>query len=183
MKQHSGKQKNQFGKMAMLERWFEPVFKKSAQSPVGNRYEIPAQVAGFGAWYFFLPFPPGATQCRVSFVQGTELGLGVTEAQTILDFLKQQQRALYFPRFVLQEALVTRLSPTGNQRLRHCWLELPLAFSSSSPSCFLHSWRISSPTSGCLIRYQCTETKQGHNLDLVAVQERAHPSLHTGKDL
>lgn len=31
-KQHSGKQENQFGKMAMLEKLFEPVFKKSAQS-------------------------------------------------------------------------------------------------------------------------------------------------------
>lgn len=79
-KQHSVKQENQFGKMAMLEKLLEPVFKKSAQSPVRNRHEIPPQAAGFGVWDFFLLFPPGATQCRVSFVQGAELGLGVTEA-------------------------------------------------------------------------------------------------------
>lgn len=79
-KQHSGKQENQFGKMAMLEKLLEPVFKKSAQSPVRNRHEIPAQAAGFGVWCFPLLFPPGATQCRVSFAQGAELGLGVTEA-------------------------------------------------------------------------------------------------------
>lgn len=79
-KQHSGKQENQFGKRAMLEKLFEPLLKKSAQRPVRNRHKIPAQVAGFGVWYFLLPFPGGATQCRVSFAQGAELGFGVTEA-------------------------------------------------------------------------------------------------------
>lgn len=79
-KQHSGKQENQFGKMAMLEKLLEQVFKKSAQSSVRNRHEIPAQAAGFEVWYFPLLFPPGATQWRVSFAQGAELGLGVTEA-------------------------------------------------------------------------------------------------------
>lgn len=75
-KQHSGKQENQFGKMPTLEKLFE----KSAQSPVRITHEILAQAAGFGVRYFFLPFPAGATQCRVSFVQGAELGLGVAQA-------------------------------------------------------------------------------------------------------
>lgn len=48
---------------------------------------------------------------------------------------------------------------------RHPWLELPLGFSSSKPFCFLHHRRISLPTS------QCTETKPGHNLDLVAMKK------------
>lgn len=52
-KQHSGTQENPFGKRAMLEKLFKPVFKKSAPSPVRNRHEIPAQAAGFIIWYSF----------------------------------------------------------------------------------------------------------------------------------
>lgn len=125
--------------MAVLEKLFEPVFKKSAPSPVKNRHKIPAQVAGFGICCLFLPLPPGATQCRVSFVPDAELGPGVRgqqRAETTLDFLKQQPNAPYFPTLVLQVTLVIRLCPAVSsnvrtQRLRHYWLELPLAFSSS----------------------------------------------------
>lgn len=80
-----------------------------------------------------------ATQCRVSFLPGAELGYrvkGQQRAETTLDFLKQQQRAPYFPTLVLQVTLVIRLcravsSNIRTQRLRHSCLELPLAFSSS----------------------------------------------------
>lgn len=165
--------------MAVLEKLFEPVFKKSDPSPVRSRHKIPARVAGFGICCFFLLLPPGATQCRVSFVPGAELGHGVKgqqRAETTLDFLKQQQRAPYFPTLVLQVTLVIRLCLAVSSNLRTQFLS-GIAFGFFILLTFLPSRRTSLPTT------QCTEKKPGHKLDLAAMKEQAHSSFQTGKNL
>lgn len=147
--------------MARLEKLFESEFKQSSPNPVRNRQEILAQAAeGFQVWNFFLPVPPGAAPYRVAF--WTRCWTGTLEARRgqprsqkmSLAFLKGQQRAPYFLRFLPSESglwhnifLVITATPSSfkQQRnpwktARHFWQALPLAFSCSQLFCSLRAF-------------------------------------------
>lgn len=183
--------------MARLKKLFEPEFKKSTPNPVRNRHEILAWAAeGFRVYNFFLPFPPGATQCGEAFCTRCLTGAwetprGQPRAQkTSLAFLQEPQRAPYFLRFLPSESdlwhdtfLVITATPSSfkQQRnpwktARHFWQALPLAFSHSQLFCYLRAF-CTIPTSGWWSATNAQKQGKGRTPDFVAMKDPAYRSF------